>query len=99
MDGKHGVIKAPTNSGSEFINYKGSFSIELLAVINYDYFFRYLNVSANGGCSDEYTETLLKSTIDNNFLNLPKKGYFVSDDSFSLTKYIIKPYCRRKLSK
>ncbi|XP_026819516.1 uncharacterized protein LOC113558221 [Rhopalosiphum maidis] len=98
IDGKHIVIKAPANSGSEFFNYKGSFSIVLLAVVDHDYCFRYLDVGANGRCYDGgiFRNSSLKLAIENDFLNLPENGYFVA---FPLTKYMMKPYSRRKLSK
>ena len=36
MDGKHITVQAPANSGSYFFNYKHSFSIVLLAVVDSD---------------------------------------------------------------
>ncbi|GBN81022.1 hypothetical protein AVEN_139100-1 [Araneus ventricosus] len=52
IDGKHVLIQAPPNSGSQFFNYKGFNSIILMAWVNWDCSFIYIDVGCNGCVSD-----------------------------------------------
>ena len=51
MDDKHILIKQSKHSGSYYFNYKGMFSIVLLAIGDADYKFLYIDVECNGRIS------------------------------------------------
>ncbi|XP_031664191.1 uncharacterized protein LOC116358145 [Oncorhynchus kisutch] len=55
IDGKHVVIQAPPCSGSQFYNYKDTYSVVLLAVVDAIYCFRVVDVRAYGKGSDGVT--------------------------------------------
>lgn len=105
MDGKHVVLQAPFNSGSNYYNYKSSFSIVLFAVVDAKYNFMYANVGCQGRISDGgvFRNTSLFNDMQSGNLRLPEPEplptmptalpyVFVADDAFPLQENIMKPY-------
>ena len=111
LDGKHVAIRNPHNSGSVFYNYKGFFSVVLLAQVGADYKFIWIDT---GGESHQSVGQLfgaseLKECIDDNTITFPDSDplpnadrhtpyYILGDDAFSLRMFFpMKPYGRRDL--
>lgn len=111
LDGKHILLKAPNNSGSFYFNYKNNFSIVLLALVDADYKFLYIDIGKNGRVSDGgvFRESSLSNALETNSLNLPSPTslpgdvtqipyVIVADDAFPLKPYLMKPYGQRSMT-
>lgn len=105
IDGKHIVMQSPLNSGTEFFNYKGTFSVVLMAAVDANYSFIFADIGCQGRISDGgvFSNCALSQKISRNELNLPPDEHlpdkpgavpyvFVADDAFPLQKHIMKPF-------
>ena len=83
-DGKHTPILHPKNSGSDYYNYKGFFSIVLLAIVDYDYKFLFVDVGFQGRFSDGrlYRNSTFYKALKNGSLNLPDPVPLPRSDDF-----------------
>lgn len=105
IDGKHVAIQAPANAGSEFFNYKGFHSINLLAVCDARYSFTLVDVGDSGHHSDGgvFASSQFGRGILDNTINLPQHRQdsfpyvFVADAAFPLKCNLMRPYPGRLL--
>ena len=87
-DGKHIGIICSKNWGSQFYNYKGFFSIMLLAFVDYDYKFLIAEVGYQGRISDGgvFINSAFNLALSNNSLNLSDpKPLPATNDPFWVT--------------
>ena len=114
LDGKHIILRAPPNSGSLHYNYKGSFSTVLLALVDANYRFIYIDVGSYGRNSDGgiFSQSSLGRAMAGNKLKLPSDSplpnaselgsmpyVILADEAFPLQTHIMRPYPRRGLSR
>lgn len=107
LDGKHVVIEAPHNSGADFFCYKKCFSIVLLALVDANKKFIFVDVGGYGKNSDGsiFNTSDLGKKLKDGTLDLPslKKlpgtnvylpHVIVGDEAFPLRTNIMRPYSR-----
>lgn len=105
MDGKHVVLQALVNSGSEFFHYKSHFSIVLFALVDADYNFIYVDVGCQGRFSDGgvFKNCQLSKRLATGSLGLPEKSclpqknkeipyVFLGDEAFALSENVMKSF-------
>lgn len=91
-------MKAPPDSGSLYYNYKGTNSIVLMAVVDHNYCFSYIDVGCNGRVSDGgvFRNCSLYQELENGVL--PEGYVLVGDNAFPLKEYLLKPYPGNRLT-
>lgn len=105
LDGKHVVITPPPGSGAAYRNYKGTFSIVLMALVDADLNFIFADVGKNGRLNDSgvWTEAKLRLRIESDPTCLPPPEQLpnsctsapyviVGDEGFGLKPYLMRPY-------
>ncbi len=98
-------MQAPIQNGSTFYNYKSFFSIVLMALVDANYNFIFVDIGAQGGISDGgiFKNCKLYKDLSANKLNLPMPRslpgrttevpfVFLGDQAFALTTNIMKPF-------
>ncbi|KAE8291511.1 hypothetical protein D5F01_LYC11119 [Larimichthys crocea] len=107
IDGKHVTIQAPPLTGSQYFNYKKTFSIVLLAIVDSNYRFRVIQVGDFGRTSDGsvYAGSALGRGMETKTLDVPPSTslpgaahlgdvphVMVGDAAFPLKPYLMRPY-------
>lgn len=111
LDGKHITIQAPKLSGSLYWNYKKSFSIVLLALVDPCYNFIVIDVGGYGKNSDGgiLSNSNFGKALQSKRLNIPNKRVLpgtnvelpmvcVADEAFALKTYMMRPYPGKSLT-
>ena len=109
LDGKHIVITASWNSGSLYFNYKGTFSLVLMALVDADYRFIFVDIGDYGSNADGsvFKNCLFGQALINGQLNIPPPKplphfpeggplplVIVADEAFPLRVDLMRPYPR-----
>ena len=106
IDGKHCSVMAPRNTGSLHFNYKGYFSVVLMALVDANYQFIYADVGGLGRNSDGGTfrncslgQALMKGNIELPQERIlpgeelgPMPYVMVGDEAFPLQENLMRPF-------
>ncbi|XP_077531229.1 uncharacterized protein LOC144143334 [Haemaphysalis longicornis] len=102
LDGCHFPVSPPKESATDYYNYKGWYSMILLALVDHRYRFRYVNVGSPGGCHDAgvYGASNLCRTVGSEDFSSPVAlmggtevpPIILCDEAFPLGAHLQKPY-------
>lgn len=111
LDGKHVACRCPPKSGSQYFNYKGFYSIVLMALVDADYKFVWADIGGTGSASDAqiFNDSELKECCEDGTLGFPDPEplpgdtqdvpfFFIGDNAFALRPTMMKPYSLRGLT-
>ncbi|XP_064635332.1 uncharacterized protein LOC135492680 [Lineus longissimus] len=113
MDGKHVQIFAPANSGTLYFNYKKTFSVVLLALVDWNYCFTVIDVGSYGSNSDGgiFKRSTLGKKLMNGTLEIPANKCLpgaeqrvepvphvvVGDEAFPAMENLLRPFPGKNL--
>jgi len=109
IDGKHVRIVAPARSGSLYFNYKGHFSLVLLAMVDANCKFVIVDVGSYGkeGDAGIFKKSKMGELVNNGTIFPPPKSLpnsntllphvIVGDEAFSISEHMMKPYSRTQM--
>ena len=105
IDGKHFVMQCPKLSGSEFYNYKKTFSSLVLAMCDHNYKFIYVDIGSTGreGDCSVFKQSNLFQSLEDSSLNIPPPcvvsgsevelpHVIIGDEAFPMRPYLMRPY-------
>lgn len=106
IDGKHIRIECPKKSGTLYYNYKGFFSLVLMAVCDANYCFTLFDIGAYGSNNDSgvLANSEMGARLENNTFNVPiaeeldgcsykPLPYFlIGDEIFPLKSWLMRPF-------
>ncbi|XP_049271370.1 uncharacterized protein LOC125758348 [Rhipicephalus sanguineus] len=105
LDGYHFPISPPKKNATDYYNYKGCYSMILLALVDHRYRFRYINVGAPGRCHDSHVFGVLQlsKAIEGPLFKAPLARIggatvpplILGDQAFPLPPNLMKPFGHR----
>ena len=105
IDGKHIRMQCPQFTGTQYYNYKGFFSLVLMAICDANYCFTMFDVGQFGSNNDSgvLANSSMGMHFDSDTLNVPKERFLnenigtlpyflVGDEIFPLKTWLMRPY-------